>query len=326
MTVRVPEYFTEFKCIADKCRDSCCIGWEIDIDERAEAKYKALGGDLGREIAEKTSHGYFPLCENGRCTFLDASGLCRIISSLGEGYLCDICNEHPRYYGIGKDGIEGGIGLGCEEAARIILSLNEVPKIVEIERDVHYSDEDVYADLSEYFREHLYKDIFTKPTDEVVRSYVYYGTMADDVAFETASTGKKALFLDTRSGNADAETVEEIYESMLSAIEGCESLTDEWDSLVEEARKIKAEDALARLDGMRGLIYYFTHRYVRSGIEDMSLYSRITFALGSSLIISAISLIKEGDDAAIRAAVEYSKNIEYSTENVDEILENLTYM
>ena len=33
MILRVPFYYKEFHCIADACKDSCCIGWEIDIDE-----------------------------------------------------------------------------------------------------------------------------------------------------------------------------------------------------------------------------------------------------------------------------------------------------
>ena len=32
--VTLPHYFKEFKCIGGKCEDSCCIGWDIDIDER----------------------------------------------------------------------------------------------------------------------------------------------------------------------------------------------------------------------------------------------------------------------------------------------------
>ena len=31
MIVRVPDYFSEFSCIAGDCKDSCCLGWEIDI-------------------------------------------------------------------------------------------------------------------------------------------------------------------------------------------------------------------------------------------------------------------------------------------------------
>ena len=30
---RYPVYFEDFKCIGGKCEDSCCIGWNIDIDK-----------------------------------------------------------------------------------------------------------------------------------------------------------------------------------------------------------------------------------------------------------------------------------------------------
>ena len=28
-----PEYYDEFKCIGGSCEDSCCVGWDIDIDK-----------------------------------------------------------------------------------------------------------------------------------------------------------------------------------------------------------------------------------------------------------------------------------------------------
>ena len=40
--VTLPHYFKEFKCIGGKCEDSCCIGWDIDIDERTYADYKEV--------------------------------------------------------------------------------------------------------------------------------------------------------------------------------------------------------------------------------------------------------------------------------------------
>ena len=42
MKISVPEYFTKFKCRADKCLDNCCVGWEIDIDQDTLQKYKNL--------------------------------------------------------------------------------------------------------------------------------------------------------------------------------------------------------------------------------------------------------------------------------------------
>ena len=42
MFVMIPEYYNKFKCIASKCSDNCCIGWEIDIDSKTYEKYKML--------------------------------------------------------------------------------------------------------------------------------------------------------------------------------------------------------------------------------------------------------------------------------------------
>ena len=42
MVFRVPSYYKNFRCIADKCPDNCCRGWEIDIDEDTLDYYKDL--------------------------------------------------------------------------------------------------------------------------------------------------------------------------------------------------------------------------------------------------------------------------------------------
>lgn len=323
MKVKVPEYFTEFKCIADKCRDSCCIGWEIDVDEVARQKYEALGGALGQEIVEKTSHGCFPLMENGRCAFLDEVGLCRIISALGDGYLCDICREHPRYYGVGNGIIEGGLGLGCEEAARIILEIKKAPKLIEIEKEISYSDEDDYPELSEEIRERLYGIVFTEEINTVAKTYAAYSALADDLSFKIVSGGDVKSVPEVSLEPFTKEVVEELYSGVLDSIEECEALSDGWCELVDKVRGVDVDTVLKKLDEMRGILYYFTHRYVREGVEDMSLYARIIFALTSAMTVAALSVIMDCDTPEIRAAVEYSKNIEYSTENVDYILEEI---
>ena len=35
----MPQYMTEFKCIASQCPDTCCAGWDINIDESTYSKY-----------------------------------------------------------------------------------------------------------------------------------------------------------------------------------------------------------------------------------------------------------------------------------------------
>ena len=124
MKLYAPKYYKEFKCIADKCEHSCCIGWEIDVDNATFEKYQALNGDYAEVIKNSISTDgtpHFRLCERDRCPHLDERGLCKIILNAGEGYLCDICREHPRFYNF-TSVAEVGIGMSCPEAARVILS------------------------------------------------------------------------------------------------------------------------------------------------------------------------------------------------------------
>ena len=33
MILRYPSYYDKFRCIAGACPNTCCAGWEIDIDD-----------------------------------------------------------------------------------------------------------------------------------------------------------------------------------------------------------------------------------------------------------------------------------------------------
>ena len=134
MTLYAPAYYKDFSCIADKCRHSCCIGWEIDIDGETAKKYAACTEVYGEHIRASIEAGappHFRLGSEERCPHLDEHGLCRIITSLGDGYLCDICREHPRFYHSTVRGCEVGLGMACEEACRLILTCSE-PAILPI--------------------------------------------------------------------------------------------------------------------------------------------------------------------------------------------------
>ena len=62
------------------------------------------------------------MLKNERCAFLNENNLCDIIINCGEDHLCQICRDHPRYFEWYGNIKEGGIGLSCEEGARLILS------------------------------------------------------------------------------------------------------------------------------------------------------------------------------------------------------------
>ena len=174
MKVYFPSYYRDFKCIADRCRHSCCVGWEIDVDDGTVEAYEGLGGELGREIRSHISDGVIAMCSDGRCPFLDCDGLCRIISSLGEEYVSDICREHPRFYHSVGGRVEGGIGISCEEAVRIILSSDGYADFIELSRDVDEPDAadfDPTAEREYIFSILLAEDGYQEKIDKILEHY-----------------------------------------------------------------------------------------------------------------------------------------------------------
>ena len=127
------EIYSEFKCKADKCKNSCCKGWEIDIDEDTLDYYKGLDTELGNEIRQNIHEGddtFFMLTSDGRCPFLKDSGLCKIIEELGEDGLCDICRLHPRFFENINDYNLAGVGLSCEKSSELLFEKTSLDFII----------------------------------------------------------------------------------------------------------------------------------------------------------------------------------------------------
>ena len=146
MKLFAPAYYNKFLCIADKCKHSCCIGWEIDVDGVTLEKYRNLQCAYGETVKESVNFAdepHFKLTKGDRCPHLNENGLCRIILELGEDMLCDICREHPRFYNRTATCMEVGLGLSCEEACRIVLSSDDYSDFVCLGEVDGESDEDV---------------------------------------------------------------------------------------------------------------------------------------------------------------------------------------
>ena len=153
-----PRYFTEFACIADKCTHSCCIGWEIDIDEDTLAYYQSLPAPLCNRILKTvqiTADGAcLSLDKDKRCKNLDKRGLCRIYKALGHEGLCDICREHPRFYHE-TDRVDVGLGAACEAAAALILASDAYADFICVDGDATTTETESFNARLE--RETLYK-------------------------------------------------------------------------------------------------------------------------------------------------------------------------
>ncbi len=123
----VLNYYPLFKCVAERCRHTCCADWEICIDEQSLISYKNEKTNFSESLKSGINFkkSKFKSDKNKRCAFLNNDGLCEIIKNLGEDRLCQVCREHPRFRSFFYDRTELGLGFCCEEATNVILSFKE---------------------------------------------------------------------------------------------------------------------------------------------------------------------------------------------------------
>ena len=50
MDIEYPSYYEMFHCIASRCKDSCCRGWCIDVDEESRNQFLHLKGRIGDKV------------------------------------------------------------------------------------------------------------------------------------------------------------------------------------------------------------------------------------------------------------------------------------
>ena len=134
MNIKKPIYFDTFSCVANRCTDSCCIGWDIEIDDLTQEKYKLDKSNLSKKINKYCKGGTIKFVD-GVCPFLNNKKLCDIQLNLGEGMLCNVCNMFPRFidtYGNHKEMI---LSLSCPEVSRLILEDDNYGEFVSTNTD-----------------------------------------------------------------------------------------------------------------------------------------------------------------------------------------------
>ena len=169
-----PEYYDEFKCIGGSCEDSCCIGWDIDIDKITFRKYYKVQDSEMKRMFQKNVHnneesfsddvdyGKVKLKSDKRCPFLDCDNYCVIHSKLGEDYLSNVCTCFPRITNLVDGCYERSLDVACPEAARILLLKEDGIKFKEseevigkhiISNQVDTKAKELKNSLAKYFKE-----------------------------------------------------------------------------------------------------------------------------------------------------------------------------
>ncbi len=295
--VYVPQYYNDFKCKADKCRHNCCIRWEIQIDDESLEKYRALGGDIMESIKLCDDGASFRLREDRSCPHLLGNGLCNIIISKGEDYLCDICKNHPRFINdVGAARIELGLGISCEEACRLVLECDAPFPLVRLADDFD-ADTDVHSfdALSE--------------RDKII-SYIIE---------ETEDFENVVEMLRRKYGIPEIRTMDEWCDYLLSL----EILDTGWGEILENARSVKCGMSTRDFDKyFLRLLQYFIFRHVSISGSFENLCARLGFSILCAEFLKY--LFERGEEKSLsslsRLARAYSEEIEYSEENTDDLI------
>lgn len=270
MIFRVPSYYDKFRCIADKCQDSCCIGWEIDIDEDTADYYRSVEGSFGKKLKEhmvtdedgsladggenpmdgedfEESVTHFTLRENGWCPFLNEHKLCDICIELGEEALSEVCTEFPRFTMEYENVREKVLSLSCEEVGRLVFSNPE--KITWSEREVcedfaeSYDDEEgeLWAEASEL------EEIRAEATAILQnRSRPVFMRAAEYLCY--CERMQRALDAPGRSGLLEVDSAPDERALLEAGSVPEERALLETGSVPEESEAQAYEDFLARLD------------------------------------------------------------------------------
>lgn len=153
MLYSIPDYYHEFRCIADKCDDTCCAGWQIVVDRNSLRKYRAVKGSFRKRIWKSVDwrRETFRQDKEKRCFFLNDKNFCDMYTALGADSLCRTCRLYPRHVEEFEGVREITLSLSCPEVARILMNRIEPVsfRTVEKEGDEEYEDFDpfLYSEL-----------------------------------------------------------------------------------------------------------------------------------------------------------------------------------
>jgi len=308
LEVFAPVYYNSFKCIADKCRHSCCIGWDVEIDAVTLDTYTNIGGELGNKIKENIIYNddipCFKLNDKKRCPFLKENGLCEIILELGEENICDICTDHPRFRNYFSDRVEIGLGLCCEEVSRIILTEDYDLNLCCIEE---ISDEEEIPDEIEKYVLLVRDELFG-----IIKNSEY--------DYSKCRSGISRI-IEREIPVFDNKDISEIYLPL-------EMLENSWGCLITDfsQRDFNMQEICEKYSNYsKRILNYFIFRHFSDAVYDGRICERAIFAILSTELILSLAYSLSDDKFDVNQLCEiarrYSSEIEYSDENIDKILD-----
>lgn len=362
MRLRVPYYYEKFFCQASKCKHSCCVGWEIDVDEEKEEYYRSVPGTFGERLRSELTEDHKFRLKGERCAFLNDENLCDMFIALGEDALCETCSEYPRFCIRYGNIMERGLGLSCEEAARLLF-LEDVPFSL-VEKEMEESSKEEMPEDEKYqktcigvekARDYAIEILRNreKSLEERLMEYLFFAKAVQECLnhnkpeeitklietwyYEKAEKGEKEVnrllaFFERVASYEQFEDVNAEWKETLACTKAFiqEHAKDENEYIgLHKMFRSYYED---RIFEWEQILIYFTYRHFMWAVEDFRFFNRAQYAVSSFLMIRDMDMVRfflNGKQYTkadrIDIARIYSTEIEHSEENVEMLAEDFDF-
>ena len=323
--------FDKFNCIAEKCPASCCLCWQIVIDQESLDWYRNYSGPIKDRICHGIDFKEGAFRQNGRrCAMLEDSGLCSIQLNEGEERLCHTCKLYPRHIEEYEGVLEFTLSMSCPEVARMLVNKQEQMRFIELDDDEteEYDEFDymLYTKLLDA-RERILNIIQNRDSS-------LYDRMRAVLCI--ASEMQKCLD-DNRLFDMDqaisVDHLGEACELESGAIEilgEMEILNEDWKELlsagVQCAERIDVETLLSDITTSNNIateqvLTLLIYTYFCGAVYDDWIYSKAALCVYSAVWILYIHRGCEGKYSLEEVIYKYSREIEHSDLNLDKIEE-----
>lgn len=320
-----PQFYDKFKCIADKCPDSCCKDWDVVVDDDSAEFYSTVKGGFGDKlrslmITDSDGDRIFE-AQNGKCPFWNDKMLCDIFINCGEEHLCQTCREFPRLVQDYTAFSEHMLSFACPEAARIMLENSKCFDCIEL-FEVSGDDLGYPSDMMNFLlaARRMSSEFFDTDEDFQAQLCRCYGfnervqARLDSEDFEISAlqsiTDCTPLNMPSREKIFSLHKKLDIMDKQFLC-----DIQKSADCIPLRSEKLDSE--------LRTLVKYYLFRYYLTAIDSYDIMTTLNRIVCASSVISSLVSYKNAYgcfESRVMIFQQYSKEIEHSYENTEQFI------
>ena len=348
MIRRYLEGYDKFKCIADKCPDTCCSGWLIEIDDESLLKYKELSAkdnEFGNRI--DFNNQCFKQEDNRDCAFLCKDGFCYMQREYGEKTLCYTCDMYPRHVEEFPQTREYSLSVSCPVVAKTLIQKKSYIKFSDSE-DLEKDDEE-YEEFNELLYSNLLelRTVIVKLLSENSAKYEIKAQRIINSMQAVQEAIDEGIWVSLvgefeKCNKGVTENSFEEYLSEFELIENLEPLRREFSAWMKQSlNKLKSETDVEKhysifdkehpeMDMIQcNVTLYFIYTYFCGAVYDDYVYSMARLSIFAGRMIKLLCFAKWLECGKIEVdeiLYKLCRELEHSADNISIIKQELDLM